>query len=140
MVAAISEGRKPDVRAMGDDEFVASVVSACQWFVEHEVNAKDPILYGKAALAKKMEELEVKKKSKTPVTYAQLQPLRVFSWLLTEQENAFVLDMVKGCAEKKKDVIVVAASSAASSSSGFVAVRDKEFEPTAMKKALDMFN
>ncbi len=60
MVAAISEGRKPDVRAMGDDEFVASVVSACQWFVEHEVNAKDPILYGKAALAKKMEELEVK--------------------------------------------------------------------------------
>ncbi len=49
MVAAVSEGPKPDVRAMGEDECVASVVSACQWFVEHEVNAKDPILYGKAA-------------------------------------------------------------------------------------------
>ena len=74
------------------------------------------------------------------MTYAQLQPLRVFSWLLTEQENAFVLDMVKGCAEKKKDFMVVAASSAASSSSSFVAVKDKEFEPTAMKQARDMFN
>ncbi len=30
------------------------------------------------------------------MTYAQLQPLRVFSWLLTEQENAIVPEMAKG--------------------------------------------
>jgi hypothetical protein len=62
MVAAISEGRKPDVRAMGEDDFVATVVSACQWFVEHQDKSTDPPLYGKAALAKKLENLEVKKR------------------------------------------------------------------------------
>ena len=65
MVAAISEGRKPDVRAMGDDEFVASAVSACLWFVEHQVNSTDPPLYGKSALAKKLETPEKKKRAST---------------------------------------------------------------------------
>ena len=138
MVAAISEGRKPDVRAMGEDDFVASVVSACQWFVEHQVNKTDPPLYGKAALAKKLENLDTKRKAKTPMTYFELQPLRVFSWLLTEQENAIVIDMVKTCTDRKDMHPGVAASSSSSSSGS--PTEKKNFESTAMKKALDMFN
>ena len=140
MVAAISEGRKPDVRAMGEDDFVATVVSACQWFVEHQAKPTDPILYGKAALAKKLENLENKKKGKTAVTYIELQPLCVFSWLLTEQENAIIVEMVKNCTDKKELAPVAAAAASSSSSSSSKLDEKKAFESSAMKKALDMFN
>ena len=74
------------------------------------------------------------------MTYIELQPLRVFSWLLTEQENAIVVDMVKTCADKKELAPVVAAASSSASSSAAKLDEKKQFESSAMKKALDMFN
>ena len=141
MVAAISEGRKPDVRAMGEDDFVATVVSACQWFVEHQGKSTDPILYGKAALAKKLEKLEIKKKGKTSVTYIELQPLRVFSRLLTEQETRLLLRWSRLARTKKGLAPVAAAASSSSSSSSSKLDEKKASESSAaMKEALGMFN
>ena len=66
MVAAISEGRKPDVRAMGEDDFVATVVSACQWFVEHQVRLTDPPIVWQGSVGKEAGEPRQEEEGEDP--------------------------------------------------------------------------
>ncbi len=141
MVAAISEGRKPDVRAMERGRLCCHRC-LCMPVVRRapgQVHRSAFVWQGR--VGQEAREPRGKKKAKTPITFAELQPLRVFSWLLTEQENAIVSDMVKTCTDKKElTPVAAAASSSSASSSAVKSDEKKQFESSAMEKALDMFN
>lgn len=132
IVAAIVDSRKPDTRSAAQDDFVAAVVSSLGWFLS--VRKGSETIYGEQA-AKELLSIAVKKHDSKGLAFADLEPLRVFSHLLSECDNQQVDDMMKTIGKQVKRPTAKVASASSSNK----APKKKDSEQMALKKALSMF-
>ena len=91
LVDGMRHGRSPKMEALNSEPFLREVKEAPPWFVSKELD--DTMLYGKSALEVMVDELVAAEPG--TVTYESLNVPHVFSWLLTEQQQAKVSDLSK---------------------------------------------
>lgn len=91
IVEGMRHGHAPKMEALNSDAFLRKVKETLPWFVSKQVGTT--MLYGKIALEASLD--EVTEAEPGTVTYESLNVFHVFSWLLTEQQQAKVSQLTK---------------------------------------------
>lgn len=153
LVAALEDGRQPDLRSATSDDYTADLLTRCQWWCF--VGQVDKRKFGSEAMKININAVEANLKKKGKISHEDTTMIRMFSWLVPDDMRVKADKLVKSAdqegsapapgqsassgsgASSSKASSSKASSSKASSSKGTPGMPSRE--SVALTKAINMF-